>query len=226
MTPATLIATLSWRSKTSSKEPSKRSAQRWAPVSASISCGDAHPVPTLAYRAFEDVADTELAPHLLHTDRSSLVSGAGIAGDDEQPADAAERGDDLLDHAIGEIFLLRIAAHILERQNRDRRLVGQRQRRSRCRIRRQDHCLTGHVHIEYPDRARDVLDLLLAPVVEGETELVAHLVTHHAADADAARGRQGFEAGGDVDAITVDFPTVLDDVAEIDADAELDPPIR
>src|SRR5438477_11892491 len=58
--------------------------------------GDARPVPTLAHRALQHIADTELASHLLHPDRSSLVSGARIAGDDEQPADAAERGDDLL----------------------------------------------------------------------------------------------------------------------------------
>jgi hypothetical protein len=54
---------------------------------------------------------------------------AGIAGDDEPPADAGECRDDLLDHAVGEIFLLRIAAHIGEGQHCDRRLVGERQRR-------------------------------------------------------------------------------------------------
>jgi hypothetical protein len=35
-----------------------------------------------------------------------------------------ERGRDLLDHPVGEIFLLRIAAHVLKGQHRDRRLVG------------------------------------------------------------------------------------------------------
>src|SRR5271157_3248199 len=38
MTPATLEATLSWRSKTSPSEPSKRSAQRCVPATASINC--------------------------------------------------------------------------------------------------------------------------------------------------------------------------------------------
>jgi hypothetical protein len=37
----------------------------------------------------------------------ALVGEGRIAGDDEEPADAGERGDDLLDHAVGEIFLLR-----------------------------------------------------------------------------------------------------------------------
>jgi hypothetical protein len=39
-----------------------------------------------------------------------------------------QRGDDLLDHAVGEIFLLRVAADVLKWQNSDRRLVGERKR--------------------------------------------------------------------------------------------------
>jgi hypothetical protein len=38
------------------------------------------------------------------------------------PPDAAECGDDLLDHPISEIFLLRITAHVGEGQHRDRGL--------------------------------------------------------------------------------------------------------
>ena len=58
--------------------------------------------------------------------------------------------------------------------------------------------------IEYADRPGDVLDLLLAHVVEGEVELVAHLVAHDAADADPARLRQGFQPRRDIDAVAVD----------------------
>jgi len=76
------------------------------------------------HRAFQNVADAEFAADALHIYRLALIGKARIAGDDEQPADAAERGDDLLDHAVGEIFLLRVARHVLERQHRDRRLVG------------------------------------------------------------------------------------------------------
>jgi hypothetical protein len=54
-----------------------------------------------------------------------LYVKARIASDDEEPADAGERGDDLFDHAVGEIFLLGVAAHIGERQRCDRRLTGQ-----------------------------------------------------------------------------------------------------
>jgi hypothetical protein len=38
--------------------------------------------------------------------------------------DAGQRADDVFDHAVGEIVLARIAAQIQERQDGDRRPVG------------------------------------------------------------------------------------------------------
>src|SRR6266404_4808572 len=64
---------------------------------------------------------------LLHIDGLPFVGEARIAGDDEEPADAGEGGDDLLDHAVGEIFLFGVTAQILEWQHRDRGLVRQRE---------------------------------------------------------------------------------------------------
>jgi hypothetical protein len=92
--------------------------------------------------------------------------------------------DNLLDHAVCEIFLLRIATHFLERQNRDRRLIGQLQRRYCAGIRGQCCGPSSDLHIEYPEWPRDILDLLFAPVVESKIELVSYLVSHHPADAD------------------------------------------
>ena len=46
----------------------------------------------------------------------ALVGEARIARDDEQPFDARQSGDDVFDHPVGEILLLRIAAQIGERQ--------------------------------------------------------------------------------------------------------------
>ena len=86
--------------------------------------GDAHATARLAHRAFEHIAHPQIAADLLHIDRLALVRETGIAGDHEQPADAAECRNDLLDHPVSEIFLLRIAAHVLEGQHRDRRFVG------------------------------------------------------------------------------------------------------
>src|SRR5262249_45359553 len=128
---------------------------------------DAHPLASLAHRAFEHVADAELTPDLLHIDRLALVGKGRIAGDDKEPTDARERGDDLLDHAVREIFLLRVATHIGERQDRDRRLVGQ----SRAgdglwhrRLQRRNYSVSS-------DGSRDVLEHLLADVFKGEIEL-------------------------------------------------------
>src|SRR6267143_1677184 len=44
--------------------------------------------------------------------------------------------------------------------------------------------------------------------------------------ADPARLGQGFEPCGDIDAVAVDVAPVFDDIAEIDTDAELDPPLH
>jgi hypothetical protein len=71
-------------------------------------------------------------------------------------------------------------------------------------------------------RSGDVLDLLLAHVLECEGEIVSHLVAHDPAKADAPRPRQGFKPNGDVYAIAEDVVPIDDDVAKIDADAEFD----
>jgi len=150
--------------------------------------GDAHATACLAHGAFEHITHAEFAPDLLHIDGAAFVGEARIAGDDEEPFDPRQRSDDLLDHSVGEIFLLRVTAHILKRQYCDRRLVGQCERRRRYRrtwlgrtwpFAEQD-AVDAH-------RPRDVLDLLLAHVLEREVELVANLIADHPADADAAR---------------------------------------
>ena len=45
-------------------------------------------------------------------------------------------------------------------------------------------------------------------------------------DEDAALRRMSFEAGGDIDAVAENVVPLNDDLAEIDADTELDPPLR
>jgi len=64
-----------------------------------------------------------------------LVGKARIPSDHEQPANAREGGDDLLDHPVSEIFLLRIAAQVVERQHGERGLVCNRQAPPWSRIR-------------------------------------------------------------------------------------------
>ncbi|HWZ72506.1 MAG TPA: hypothetical protein VN326_13665 [Casimicrobiaceae bacterium] len=76
--------------------------------------------------------------------------------------------------------------------------------------------------MKYPNGPGDVLDRLLTHIVEGEIELVAHLVAHDPADADSTGFGQGFKPRCDIDAIAENVPVLYDDVAEIDADTNLD----
>jgi hypothetical protein len=110
------------------------------------------------------------------------------------------------------------------------RAVGPSRETSRS-LRRNGKCYSGKtgclVSAAYPAGEDthwpgDVLDLVLAHVLEREGELVAHLVAHHVADADATRLRQGFQPSGNVDAVAEDVLPIDDDVAKIDADAEID----
>ena len=85
--------------------------------------GNADAATRFAQAAFEDVTDAKLPPDLLYVDCASLLGEARIAGDHIQPFHSGQAGNDVLDNAIDEIFLLGIATHVLERQDRDRRLV-------------------------------------------------------------------------------------------------------
>ena len=91
--------------------------------------GDAHPAGGLAHAALENVPDAELACDVANVDRFTLEGESGIARDDEEPSLPGQPGDDVLGQPVREIFLLRIAAHILKRQHGDRRLVWECKRR-------------------------------------------------------------------------------------------------
>src|SRR4051812_9656482 len=83
-----------------------------------------HAAACLANTAFEDIAHPKLSPHLLHVYCLPLVGEAPIAGDDEEPAHARQRGDNLLDHAIRKVLLVTVPAQVLECQYGYGRLVG------------------------------------------------------------------------------------------------------
>ena len=67
------------------------------------------------------------------------------------------------------------------------------------------------------------LDALLAHVLEDVMEPVTHLVANNSANTNAAGLGQGFEPCCHVDTIPEDVIALGDHVAEVDADAELDP---
>src|SRR5262249_28895139 len=81
--------------------------------------GDTHSVGALANATLQHVTDAEFTADLFHVDRATPVDEARVPRDDEQPFNARQASDDVLDHAVAKIILLRIAAHILEWEHGD-----------------------------------------------------------------------------------------------------------
>src|SRR5215831_721492 len=71
-------------------------------------------------------------------------------------------------------------------------------------------------------RIGNVFEPLLAEIDELGRNRSAHMAPGIGGDANAAGRGQAFEARGDIDAVAVDVVGGDNDVAEIDADAELD----
>src|SRR6516165_410843 len=153
----------------------------------------------------------------------ALVGETRIAGDHEQPANARERSDDLLDHPVCEIVLIGIAAHIGERQHCDRGLVGQREYRSAFGRRRLERVLTGgEPHSVDSHRAGNVLEALLSNVVEREVKTPCYVLLYTGGHAYASGLGQSFQASRDVHPITEDVAVLHNDVALMNANTELD----
>ena len=70
------------------------------------------------------------------------------------------------------------------------------------------------------DAAGDVLQLVLAQVLERKVELAAYLVVDLGRDADSAGAGERLDARRDIDAVAVDPVSLDHEVAEIDADPE------
>jgi hypothetical protein len=81
-------------------------------------------------------------------------------------------------------------------------------------------------HAVDPHRPCDVLDLLLAPILEDKGQPVANVVMNRIGDEHPAGIGQSFDLGGDVDAVDIEIAAFDDDIAEIDADAQFDAALR
>ena len=77
-----------------------------------------------------------------------------------------------------------------------------------------------------PHRPGDVLDLLLAQILEDKGQPVADVVVDRIGDEHPAGIGQGFDPRGDVDAVAIEVVALDDHVAEIDADAQFDAAVR
>ena len=67
------------------------------------------------------------------------------------------------------------------------------------------------------DRTRNVLDSLLAHVLEAKAELIAHLIVHDARNHDAAGIGERFKPSRHIDAVAKNIAAVDYDVTNIDA---------
>ena len=85
---------------------------------------DAEAVVGTLYTAFEHVADLELASELGGVHRLALVAKAGVAREHAQVACPRQLSQDVFGQAVAKIFLFRIAAQIIEGEDRDRRTFG------------------------------------------------------------------------------------------------------
>ena len=71
-------------------------------------------------------------------------------------------------------------------------------------------------------RLRDVLKVLVPGILKGDVELAPYVLLHPGRHADAAWFRKTLQTCRHVHAVTENVATIDNDVAKIDADAELD----
>ena len=89
--------------------------------------GNADSIASFAHTAFEHIANAKFTPDLLYVDGLAFVSKAGVSRDDEKRLGPRQAGNDVLDHAVGEIVLLRIGAQVGEGEYGDRGFIGERE---------------------------------------------------------------------------------------------------
>src|ERR1700722_1415914 len=183
---------------------------------------NAHAVSAALNTAFEDIADVQLAPDRLHVDPPTLVGERRITGDNISASYPGEVGREALGDSVDERLLLGAAADIGERHDDDReaRRGGFLSRRERRGLRPR-----GLADVERidPDRLGDVLELDRTEIADREIKPPLHLTIGVLGKTDRAGLCDPFQARGDIDAVAHEIAVGLfDDVAQMNADAELD----
>ena len=179
---------------------------------------DAHLIVGFLHAAFQHIPHPQFFPHVLYIHRLAFVGERRAARDHREETKRGEPRDQVFDDPVGQVLLRRIGAAILEGQNRDCRPAAEARyrrggSRSTFRLRgERPHAIRTH-------RRRDVLQLLLAEILERALHLAAHLLDDRRRRADAARVCERFEPRGDVDRVAEDL--LLDgEIAEMHPDAK------
>ena len=133
-----------------------------------------------------------------------------------------QRRDDVLDHPVREIFLLGIAAQIVEGQDGDRGFIGQRKGLiNRPAVR---HGWHGATVWDAPDPHRfgDILQGLRTQILKRCIYLATNLPTSVVRDADTAGLCNPFETHRNIDPVTKDIVFFDNNITDVNADAEFD----
>ncbi len=81
----------------------------------------ADPAARSAHTALDDIMNAEVPGHVLDPGRFTFVGEGRVPGDHHQVLEAGQFGDNVLGDPVREVFLFRIARHVVEGQNRDHR---------------------------------------------------------------------------------------------------------
>src|SRR5207253_3730476 len=87
-----------------------------------------HPIGGLANAPFQHIASAEYSPDFADVPRLSPEHKARIASDDQQVLKLRQCGQHVFSNTVGEIFLFRVTAQVLEWQHSDGWFVWQRRR--------------------------------------------------------------------------------------------------
>src|SRR6516225_320221 len=186
-------------------------------------CRQPHAIAGLANAPFQHIASAENSPDFADVARLSLEHKTRIASYDQQFLNFRQRRQHVFSDAVGEIFLLGIAAHVLERQHRDGRLIRQWRRAFNLGNTRGNSLLafTRRTHLIGPDWLLNVFHLVNTKVHKGHRQHLAHLIVRGPGDTHGSRVRQCLQPRGYVHSVTKQVSSAHHYVADVDTDAEI-----
>src|SRR6516165_2814228 len=82
-------------------------------------CRDAQTVVSSSHTAFENSAHLQLFSDNAQVDIFTFEGKSRASRDNVQPLNLSQRVDDLLSDSVGKVFVLRVRAHVGERQHHD-----------------------------------------------------------------------------------------------------------
>src|SRR5438876_5676907 len=146
--------------------------------------GNPHARSRLSNASFQDKGDAKLVTYLLHLYRFTFVNKRRVTGDNEKAGDLRQVSDDVLGDAVTEIFLFRVAAHIVEWKHGNRWSFQLFPLCRHCVLRISSGGLVQR-HAVIANWSLNVLEVLLAHVLESKIQSIAYMIAHGTGDHDS-----------------------------------------